>query len=101
VRVYPSLVPVADYSPEGSADNQRAWAVFEHWNKPFICCFSSGDPITRGLDQEFLRCVPGTRGQPHVTLHGGHFLQEDDAQRFAAVVIDACQRAERSSAIDQ
>ncbi len=91
-RAYPSLVPVSNYSPVGSADNHRAWAVFEQWAKPFICCFSDGDPITRGLDREFLQRVPGTKGQPHVTLRGGHFLQEDDARRFAQLVVQACGR---------
>ena len=92
-RIYPSLVPVSHYSPQGSADNQRAWKILEQWEKPFICCFSNGDPITRGLDKEFLQRVPGTRGQPNVTLHGGHFLQEDNSARFAGLVIDACKRA--------
>jgi len=89
-RAYPSLVPVSNYSPEGSADNHRAWQVFDRWDKPFICCFSDGDPITKGLDKEFLRRVPGTKGQPHTTLHGGHFMQEDDPQVFARLVVDAC-----------
>lgn len=92
-RIYPSLVPVSNYSPEGSADNHRAWQVFDHWEKPFICCFSDGDPITRGVDREFLQRVPGTKGQPHTTLRGGHFLQEDDGPNFARIVIDACKRA--------
>jgi haloalkane dehalogenase len=91
-RAYPSLVPVSNYSPVGSADNHRAWTVFEQRTKPFICCFSDGDPITRGLDREFLQRVPGTKGQPHTTLRGGHFLQEDDAQRFAQLIVQACGR---------
>lgn len=93
-RVYPSLVPVSNYSPLASADNHRAWEVFEKWDKPFICCYSDRDPITRGLDREFLERVPGTRGQPHTTLHGGHFMQEDDPHRFADLVIEAT-RADR------
>ena len=48
-RAYPSLVPVSADNP-ACGDNRRAWEVFERWNKPFICCFSDGDPITRGLD---------------------------------------------------
>lgn len=91
-RAYPSLVPVADYSPRASADNHRAWQVFKQWNKPFICCFSDGDPITKGLDREFLERVPGTRGQPHTTLQGGHFMQEDDPQAFADLIIRSCSR---------
>lgn len=89
-RTYPSLVPVSGYSPQGSADNLRAWKVFEQWSKPFICCFSDRDPITRGLDKEFLRRVPGTQGQPHATLSGGHFMQEDDPHTFARMVVQSC-----------
>lgn len=88
-RVYPTLVPVSADDPANEA-NRRAWQVFEAWDKPFITCFSNGDPITRGIDRQFLERVPGTRGQPHTTLHGGHFLQEDDPQRFAQLVIAAC-----------
>lgn len=96
-REYPSLVPLANYSPEGSADNHRAWRVFEQWTKPFICCFSDGDPITRGLDREFCERVPGARGQPHAALHGGHFLQEDDPERFANLVIEVARRTPDSN----
>ena len=88
-RIYPSLVPIEAGIP-GCEDNRRAWQVFEGWTKPFLCCFSDGDPITRGLDREFRRRVPGTAGQPHTTLHGGHFLQEDDPLRFAELVKTAC-----------
>jgi haloalkane dehalogenase len=89
-RAYPSLVPVSNYSPLASADNHRAWSTFERWTKPFICCFSDGDPITKGLDREFRERVPGAAGQPHATLRGGHFVQEDSGPEFARLVIDAC-----------
>ena len=88
-RIYPSLVPITPDNPACEA-NRHAWQVFEAWEKPFITCFSNADPITRGWDREFLRRVPGTRGQPHTTLRGGHFLQEDDPQRFAELIIAAC-----------
>ena len=90
-RIYPSLVPVTPDDPASDA-NRRAWQVLERWTKPFICCFSDGDPITRGHDRELLRRIPGTRGQLHVTLRGGHFVQEDDPRTFAGAVIDACRR---------
>lgn len=91
-RIYPSLVPVKPDNP-ASAANQRAWQVFERWEKPFVCCFSDGDPITRGWDGLWLKRVPGTRGQPHTTLRGGHFMQEDDPTTFSRLVIEACARA--------
>ena len=91
-RAYPALVPVEPDNVACEA-NRRAWQVFEHWDKPFICCYSDGDPITRGLDRAFRERVPGARGQPHTTLRGGHFMQEDDSTTFAKVVVDACRRA--------
>lgn len=87
-RAYPSLVPVSADDP-AVPDQLRAWAVFEGWTKPFVCCFSDGDPITRGGEARFIPRVPGTRGQPHRSLHGGHFIQEDDPQEFARIVIAA------------
>jgi len=90
-RAYPSLVPVEADMP-GVAENRRAWTVFECWQKPFVCCYSDGDPITRGLDAAFRRRVPGAAAQPHTTLHGGHFVQEDDPTGFARVIIDLARR---------
>lgn len=92
-RAYPSLVPVEPHIPD-VAENQRAWATFEQWEKPFICCFSNGDPLTRGVDAQFLTRVPGTKNQPHTTLRGGHFIQEDDPQNFAQLAIDAVLKVE-------
>jgi haloalkane dehalogenase len=88
-RVYPSLVPTKPDNP-ASESNRKAWQVFERWEKPFICCFSDGDPITRGFDRPWRERVPGTRAQPHTTLSGGHFMQEDDPQTFARLVVGAC-----------
>ena len=88
-RVYPSLVPIKADDVAVPAQ-LRAWSAFENWAKPFICCFSDGDPITRGADQQFRARVPGTKNQAHPGLRGGHFIQEDDAAAFAKIVIDAC-----------
>ena len=90
-RAYPPLVPF-----KGNAavpDQLRAWEVFRRWEKPFVCCFSDGDPITRGGDAIWLERVPGTRGMPHRTLHGGHFIQEDDPNGFADAIAEAAQLA--------
>lgn len=92
-RVYPSLVPVRPDNPASEA-NRQAWQVFERWDKPFVCCFSDGDPITRGWDAPWLQRVPGTRCKPHTTLRGGHFMQEDDAQTFARLVLEVVSRIE-------
>jgi len=84
-RIFPSLVPFA--GNPAVPDQQRAWTVLEQWDKPFLCCFSDGDPITRGGESRFIGRVPGTDGQPHRTLKGGHFIQEDDPQGFVAALL--------------
>ena len=96
-RVYPSLVPIKADDVAVPAQ-LRAWSAFENWDKPFICCFSDGDPITRGADLTFRNRVPGTKHQSHLGLRGGHFIQEDDATGFAKIVIAACGGAVDSSA---
>lgn len=90
-RAYPPLVPFA--GNVAVPDQLRAWEVFRQWEKPFLCCFSDGDPITRGGDALWLERVPGTRGMPHCTLRGGHFIQEDDPAGFAQAIMAAANRA--------
>lgn len=90
-RAYPPLVPFK--GNPAVPDQLRAWDVFRNWDKPFLCCFSDGDPITRGGDAVWLERVPGTRGMPHTTLHGGHFIQEDDPAGFAAAIATAARSA--------
>ncbi|MBN2397044.1 MAG: haloalkane dehalogenase [Deltaproteobacteria bacterium] len=87
-RVFPSLVPITPDDPAAEA-NRRAWEVLSRFEKPFLTAFSDGDPITRGGDRVFLKLIPGTRNQPHTTIKGGgHFLQEDQGEQFARVVVD-------------
>lgn len=90
-RAYPPLVPFK--GNEAVPDQLRAWAVFRAWQKPFLCCFSDQDPITRGGDALWLERVPGTHDMPHRTLHGGHFIQEDDPAGFAAAIAAAANAA--------
>jgi haloalkane dehalogenase len=79
-RIFPTFVPLG---PNVAVPDQlKAWEVLDRWDKPFLCCFSDSDPITRGSDALFIGRVPGTAGQPHRTLKGGHFIQEDDPAGF-------------------
>ncbi len=94
-RVFPSLVPVRPDDPASEA-NRRAWKVFERWEKPFITCFSDGDPITRGFARAPRDRIPGAQGQPHAVLRGGHFIQEDDPRTYARVIIEAAAPARRA-----
>jgi haloalkane dehalogenase len=85
-RQFPLLVPTSRDDPAHDA-NVAAWAVLATFEKPFLCCFSDGDPITKGADRKFLAVVPGTKGQAHVTITGGgHFLQEEKGPELAQVI---------------
>lgn len=86
-RQFPMLVPTEPDNP-ASEDNRRAWQVLSRWEKPALMCFSDADPIMRGGDRPFLKLVPGARGQPHITLKGRHFIQEEDGESWARAVVD-------------
>ena len=88
-RIFPSLVPTAPDDPTASA-NRAAWEVFQRWEKPFLCCFSDRDPVSRGGDGAFLSRVPGTAGQPHETIENAHhFVQEDSPNDLARIILQA------------
>jgi haloalkane dehalogenase len=87
-RQFPVLVPTRPDDPASDA-NRRAWDALAHFDKPFLCAFSDGDPITRGADRHLRDLIPGAEGQPHTTIAGaGHFLQEDAGPELARVVAD-------------
>jgi len=82
---FPTLVPI---TPEHASvsENKAAWAALTAFSKPFVTAFSDNDPVTGGGDSLFQKLVPGAAGQPHVTLHGAHFLQEDCPDEITAVI---------------
>jgi len=87
-RTMPSLVPTSADDPAHDA-NTKAWEVLRTFDRPFLCAFSDGDPITKGADRTLLERIPGTSGQAHTTIEGGgHFLQEDKGPELARVITD-------------
>ena len=87
-KAFPDLIPQRPDDP-GSAPNQAAWEVLRRFDRPWLCAFSDGDPITAGGEAAFVGVVPGTAGQPHTTIEGaGHFVQEDRGPELARVVVD-------------
>jgi len=85
-RQLPVLVPTSTSDPASDA-NVAAWAALERFERPFLCCFSDGDAITRGADRRFKEVVPGAKGQRHTTIEGaGHFLQEDRGEVLGGVL---------------
>lgn len=85
-RILPSLVPTASDDP-AAADNRKAWTVLGAFDRSVLTAFSDKDPVTAGGEAVFHKLVPGTAGQPHVTIEeAGHFLQEDAPQRLADLI---------------
>ncbi len=85
-RQFPMLVPSRPDDPAHD-DNVAAWAGLAAFDRPFLCAFSDGDPITKGADRNLKDRIAGAKGQPHTTIvGGGHFLQEDCGEELARVV---------------
>jgi haloalkane dehalogenase len=87
-RAMPSQVPTLPTSPS-LQQQEKAWAFFEAFEKPFLCAFTDNDPVTAGQQEEFLNRIPGTKGLAHTTIKGGgHFVQENAPDQVASVIID-------------
>jgi haloalkane dehalogenase len=85
-RAFPGLVPNATDDPAAPA-NRAAWQRLSTVTVPLLCAFSDSDPVTRGGDRWLRTRIPGAANQVHTTIeHAGHFLQEDQPERFAAVI---------------
>lgn len=90
-RQFPVLVPTRPEDPE-SEPNRQAWEVLKRFDKPFLTCFSDKDPVTRGGDKVMQKLIPGCAGQRHVTVeNAGHFLQEDQGELLARLMLDFMQ----------
>ncbi len=86
-RQFPVLVPATPDDP-AAVPNRAAWKVLSQWQKPFLTAFSDSDPVTAGGDALMQKLIPGCQGQPHTTIeNGGHFLQEDQGEALAEVVV--------------
>jgi haloalkane dehalogenase len=89
---FPTLVPI---TPQHAsvAENNAAWKVLSSFDKPFVTAFSDNDPVTHGGERPFQKLIPGAKGQAHVTLRGGHFLQEDSPDDIVALIDGGLQQS--------
>lgn len=86
LRQMTALLPLTRNDP-GARIGRRTWRALETFERPFVTCYSDGDPATRGWDRVFQERVPGALGRAHVTLaDAGHFLQEDAGEELGRVV---------------
>lgn len=90
-RQFPMLVPATPDDPATPA-NRKAWESLMRFKKPFLTAFSDKDPITAAGAPVLRKLIPGCEGQAHTTIeNGGHFLQEDQGERLAEVVVEFIQ----------
>ena len=87
-RQFPALVPTSPEDP-ATEPNRQAWKTLFTFEKPFLTAFSDKDPITAAAAPVLRKLIPGCQGQAHTTIEdGGHFLQEDQGEALARVVVD-------------
>ena len=93
-RQFPMLVPTSSNDPATPA-NRQAWETLRQYRKPFLTAFSDKDPVTAAGEAVLRKLIPGCQGQRHVTIeNAGHFLQEDQGEKLARVVVDFMASAE-------
>lgn len=88
-RAFPLLVPNSTNDPASAAciAAKDSLAKFE---KPFLTVFGKADPVLGKADKPMRELVPGSKGQPHDRIYGGHFVQEDCGEELAQRLIDWC-----------
>ena len=98
VLAFPGLIPIREDMP-GIAENRRVWAALEKFTKPFVTAFSDGDPTTAPWAEVLRRRIPGAAGVAHPTIrNAGHFLQEEQGEALAEVLVDLLKRAASGNA---
>ena len=86
VRAMPTQVP--SIPDQSLAAQKKAWTFFEQFEKPFLCVGAGNDPVTNGFEKQWLAKVPGSKGQPHQMIGGGHFFQWAKAEKLSAILAD-------------
>jgi haloalkane dehalogenase len=93
VLAFPGLIPTRP-DMAGVQENRRVWQVLERFRRPFVTAFSDSDPTTAPWAPVFQQRVPGAAGQPHTVIRqAGHFLQEEQGEQLAGVLLELLRRA--------
>jgi haloalkane dehalogenase len=93
VLAFPGLIPIREEMP-GIRENRAVWSALENFQRPFVTAFSDSDPTTAPWAAVFRQRIPGAAGQPHAVIaNAGHFLQEEQGEALADVVLDLMRRA--------
>ena len=88
LRQLTALLPLTR-NDVGARLGRRTMRALEQFERPFLTCYSDGDPATRGWETVFAERVPGARDQQHRTITGaGHFLQEDAGEELGRAIVE-------------
>ncbi len=85
-RIFPALVPTDPSDPAMPAQ-RAAWESLGRFERPFLTLFGTDDPILGKGARTLIAHVPGAKGQPHESLRGNHFVQEDQGPHLARAMI--------------
>ncbi len=92
MQSFPLIVPLKT-DTSGAKEGGEARKLLKDWKKPAIVMFSDTDPIMVGLDKYFRDLIPGTNGQPEITIKdAAHFLQEDKGEEIADHIVEFINR---------
>ncbi len=89
-RQLPLLMALTPNS-ECARTNSRTLASLREFPGTLLTAYSDGDAPTKGWDLILQGTCPGAANQPHTTLSGGHYVQEDAGPELARLVVEVMQ----------
>jgi pimeloyl-ACP methyl ester carboxylesterase len=83
-RAFPSMVN------QCGARNAVAWGGLARFTRPFLHVRGTLDTQfgTQELQDEMVRLIPGARGQPHTALEAGHYIQDNQGEALAGLLLE-------------
>ena len=87
-RRFPIMVPTDEDDPEAKT-NALLREKLKSFNKPFLTIWGNhDDKMWQGKDEILQNEIPGAQNQDHKVLSASHFLQEDQARKIAAIIVE-------------
>jgi pimeloyl-ACP methyl ester carboxylesterase len=83
-RAFPSMVN------QCGPRNAVAWGGLARFTRPFLHVRGTLDTQfgTQELQDDMVRLIPGSRGQPHTALEAGHYIQDNQGEALAGLLLD-------------
>jgi len=83
-RAFPSMVN------QCGARNAVAWGGLAGFTRPFLHIRGTLDTQfgTPELQDDIVQAIPGARGQPHTALEAGHYIQDNQGEALARLLIE-------------